>query len=225
MVVLGGPAESHTERPGERRLDDAGVGAGMTGGVAVPGPHRARRRSADQRRADHHQRRGHPGTDVVGQHRPIVLRPNRIGRTAGERCPIIASSVLTARYASTAGTPPSRRPQQRRHLGVGGVLRDRFQCGAGQARPVQQRRIASAQRRQQPSRSLDIAARPAARAIVRPVRASDVPPSDIQVAAAVTAATTPTAAGRGPLQRPRPAGPPHRPAGPTCSAPATLASR
>ena len=50
VVVLGGPAEPHAQRPGERRLDDAGVGAGMTAGVATPGraphPTAIRRRSA-----------------------------------------------------------------------------------------------------------------------------------------------------------------------------------
>ena len=37
VVVLGRPAESHAQRAGERRFDDAGVGAGMTAGVATPG--------------------------------------------------------------------------------------------------------------------------------------------------------------------------------------------
>ena len=39
--VLGGPAESNPERPGERRLGDTGVRARMAGGIAAPRPDRA----------------------------------------------------------------------------------------------------------------------------------------------------------------------------------------
>ncbi len=40
VAVLGRAAEPHAQRPGEGRLDDAGVRAGVSGGVAAPGPQR-----------------------------------------------------------------------------------------------------------------------------------------------------------------------------------------
>ena len=122
----------------------------MTGRVATPGPHRTRRRPADQRRAHHHQRRGHPGGDVVG-----TVVQSRCGPTESD---IARRAVADHRVQGVDGAvdqhgghPARRRPQQRRHLGVGGVLGDRFQRRPGQARGVQPRRVAPAQRRQQPS--------------------------------------------------------------------------
>ncbi len=41
VVILGGPAESHAQCTGERRFDNAGVGAGVSARIAAPRGHRA----------------------------------------------------------------------------------------------------------------------------------------------------------------------------------------
>ena len=59
--VLRRPAEAHTERTGERRLDDTGVGLGCLRASRRQARSAAARRPADHRRADHDQHPGQPG--------------------------------------------------------------------------------------------------------------------------------------------------------------------
>ncbi|CNV04891.1 Uncharacterised protein [Mycobacterium tuberculosis] len=157
MVVPGGPTQPHVKRPSKRRLDDTGVGAGMAGGVAPPGPYRTAGRPTDHRRADHHQHRRRPCANIVG---PVIQ--SCCSPTESE---ITRRAVADHRVQGVDGTISQHRrhaarsrPQQRHHLGVGGVFGHRLQRGTRQARAAQLGRVTPAQRRQQPSRRLDIVA-------------------------------------------------------------------
>src|SRR5271165_3281403 len=157
VLVCSGAAQAHAQRSGECRLDDAGVGAGMTGGVTTPGTQRARRRSADDRCIRGHQRRGHARGDVVGRVIQTCCGPTESGiarrAVADHRIECIDGAV-----AQDRGHAAHRRPQQRRNVCVRGVLGHRFHRGAGQSRGVEPCRVAPAQRGQQPSGALDVVA-------------------------------------------------------------------
>ena len=157
MRVLRWPAEPDAQRAGERRFDDARVGARMSDGVAPPRPHRARRRPADHGRADRHQHTRHAGGDEIQQ----VIEP-RCGPTES----LVTRRAVTDHRVEGVGAAIDQQrghaadggPQQRRHLRVGGVLGDRLDRRARQPVGIERGRVASAQRRQQTPRAIDVVA-------------------------------------------------------------------
>jgi len=130
----------------------------MVAAVAPQGPQRGTRVAArHQRGAGDGQRGGDPGRDPVG-------RVVQAGRGPAE--PQVPRRVVTyhrvQRVDRTIGRqarrPGDGAPQQRRHHGVRGVLRDRLDDGAGYLGGVKAGRIAAAQARQDLPRGIKIVA-------------------------------------------------------------------
>ena len=120
----------------------------MTGGIAPPGPHRTGRRPTDQARERHGQHTGHPGRQVVGGVIGSGGSPTESGIT---RRPVADHRVqrVDPAVGQDPRNPGYRHPHQRRNLRIRGVLRHRFAGRAGQPRAVENRGVATAQRRQQ----------------------------------------------------------------------------
>ena len=156
--VDGAPAEPQAEGAGEGRLDRAGVGAGVGGGVAAPGPPRVRRGThrpggARHRHAGPRRRAGRDGHDVVERAR----RPTRSGSSRAERWPTMASRVFTARCPAAPARPADRAPDQR--ATTASAVFSATDSSAARARPsaVERGGVAAAQVRQAARAAADVA--------------------------------------------------------------------
>ena len=155
MPVLGRSTEPYAECTRERRLDHAGIRAGVPVGVAPPCPQRIQPRSADRRGAQRDQDSGDPGWQVIGD-----IIQSGCGPTESEIAGRAVADHGVQRVDASVGKHPGhsgyRSPDQRRHGGIGGVLGHRFAGRAHQSRRVKGGRIATAQRRQHGSRPVDM---------------------------------------------------------------------
>ena len=152
-----GPPSRTPSAPANAASDDAGVGAGMTGGVATPRPQRPDGDPPTSGAHSDHQRGGHPGGDVVGSVIQSRCGPTESGvarrAVADHRVERVDGAVHQHRRAlrrprPTAAAPPARRRCSPRPT----------PARPGSARGIEQRRVAAAQRRQQPPGAVDVAA-------------------------------------------------------------------
>jgi hypothetical protein len=123
------PTKPNVERAGERRLDDAGIRAGMSAGIAAYHPERVSGEAADQRRPSCCGQPGKSRWQPVGQVIQPGGRPSelQIARRAvpDHRIQGVGSSI--SKQSRQAGDGP---PQQRSDDGIGSILRHGFHSGS-----------------------------------------------------------------------------------------------
>ncbi|RAO27445.1 hypothetical protein ONO86_06122 [Micromonospora noduli] len=136
--------EADPERTGHRRLALTGVGARVV--VAVPPPHLPGALPVpvrDRRDGDGEQ----PGQSGRHEIEHVVEPSGRCAEPRVTRRPVPDHRVEGVRraVAQQPGQTGDRAPEQRSDHRVGGVLRDRLDCGTGQLQLAQRRRVPPAE--------------------------------------------------------------------------------